>query len=212
MTVDHDAANEEQARQFLEEFAAATQPVESEFLAELFRAYSTGEPTRVLELSRQLEEVYSARKAFGSLTRWLDQVKEPMLRRRVASLRQRFLDFQGDRDLRKQLVAKVHEVLNTDAPDPEAPLSSEGLRQALPYRHPVDCADPGLPTLREPMGERRRAEFERLRGASVRRAGLMAGVFALRARLSDERNAEGGLEFDPEQHILQEIRDVRPRP
>jgi hypothetical protein len=209
--VDNDAATEEQARQFLEEFAAVAQPLEAEFLREIFHFYSEGEPGQVLELSWRLEEMYSGRRSFGSLTRWVDQLREPLLRRRVASLRQRFLDFQGDRELRKKLLGAVEEYLNADgAAALEMPELPEGRRPAIPYRHPTDCGDGGWDFVRGPSRAAREAVFRERHAASPQTAALLSEVFALRARLVEERLSEGAVEFDPEQHILQEVEAVVP--
>lgn len=202
--MDSDAATAKQARQFLEEFASTAQPLESELLAELLRFYNLEEPGRVLELASQLEELYSSRKSYVLLSRWVEQLKEPVLRRRVASLRQRFSEFQGDRQLRRQMLGRIEEYLNTDAEALEMPATPARRRLALPYRHPMDCGDWGLGFLRASGREQREALFRRLYTSTSRRAALIAEIFALRARINEERGADVSVEFDPEQHILVE--------
>ena len=212
MSSDSDPNSEEQAREFLDEFAASAQPMESELLEELHRFYSTGEAGQVYERSIQLQELYSGRKTFANLSRWIEQLKEPLLRRRLASVRQRFSDFQGDQELRRRLLGKMEEYLNVEGrsrasqeePPIAAPESGEPRRRRpLPYRQPMDCGARIWEASHSPDRSEREASFRRRNGEASAHAALLSEIFALRFQLDLDRGAEKAPEFDPEQHIHQ---------
>jgi peptidyl-dipeptidase A len=183
---------DEQARQFADEFAAATSPIETELLRQLFVLFSTGEALPAATLSRQLAEIYSARRPHAQLTRWVEQVREPFLRRRLAMLRQRFTDHQSDPELQRRLLERLGAYLQHAGADAQS---------ALPYRHPVDCGEPLWPMLREPDRERRREQFVARHAAPPERAEALAELLSLRARLLADRATDESVEFDPEHHI-----------